>query len=65
MSNVSTHITKTNELIKEMSQSGQTVNGLVDAGISGMDKTGHDFTTLLSSISKTKQQNEEIDRKMK
>lgn len=65
MSNVSTHITKTNELIKEMSQSVQTVNGLVDAGISGMDKTGHDFTTLLSSISKTKQQNEEIDRKMK
>ena len=62
--NVSTHITKTNELIKQMSRSVESVNELVEAGIAGMDKTDQDFSILLSLISQTKEQNVEIDQKM-
>jgi heme-based aerotactic transducer len=36
--NVSRHITGTSELIKQMSQSVQMVNGLVETGIDGMKK---------------------------
>ncbi|WP_046173485.1 globin-coupled sensor protein [Domibacillus indicus] len=62
--NVSAHITKTNDLIKQMSSSVETVNELVKAGISGMNQTGEDFTALLSQISQTKNRNREIDQKM-
>ncbi|OLN22528.1 hypothetical protein BTO30_09495 [Domibacillus antri] len=62
--NVSTHITKTNDLIKQMSQSVHTVNSLVETGIEGMNKTDHDFSKLLSLISQTKAQNNQIDTQL-
>ncbi|OMP66128.1 globin-coupled sensor protein [Domibacillus epiphyticus] len=63
--NVSTHITKTNELIKQMSQSVHTVNDLVETGIEGMNKTDQDFSKLLTLITQTKTQNNQIDEKLK
>ncbi|MCM3788160.1 protoglobin domain-containing protein [Domibacillus indicus] len=62
--NVSAHITKTHDLIRQMSESVGAVNQVVKEGISGMAKTDEDFSTLLSLISDTKEKNVDIDHKM-
>nr|WP_304653929.1 methyl-accepting chemotaxis protein [Domibacillus sp. PGB-M46] len=62
--NISAHMTKTDDLIRQMSESAGAVNQVVKKGISAMAKTDEDFSTLLSLISDTKKQNIDIDRKM-